>query len=171
MKRLIHETPVGPLTLVSDGQALAAVVFEQPSRPVRLLAQTEPGTDAVLEETRRQLDDYFAGRRRGFELPLAPRGTAFQSRVWGALREIPFGMTRSYGHLAEALGSPKAVRAVGGANGANPIAIIIPCHRVIGASGELTGFSGGLHRKRFLLALESGQSTLAPHPQVMPTLV
>ncbi len=169
MKRLVHETPVGPLTPVSDGQALAAVVFEQPSRPVRLVAETQPGTDAVLEATRRQLDEYFAGQRQAFELPLAPRGTDFQRRVWGVLREIPFGMTRSYGHLAEALGSPKSVRAVGGANGANPIAIIVPCHRVIGVSGELTGFSGGLHRKRFLLALESGQSTLAAPSSLGPT--
>ena len=160
MKLVIHESPLGPLRLISDGQALAAVVFEHHSKPVPLLAQARPGGDGILDEARRQLDEYFAGRRRTFELPLSPRGTDFQRRVWRALRDIPFGMTRSYGHLAEELGSPKAMRAVGGANGRNPISIIIPCHRVIGASGELTGFSGGLQHKRFLLALESGQSTL-----------
>jgi methylated-DNA-[protein]-cysteine S-methyltransferase len=160
MKLVIHESPLGPLSLISDGQALAAVTFEHHSKPVPLLAEARHGGDDILDEARRQLDAYFAGRRRTFELPLSPRGTDFQRRVWQALRNIPFGMTRSYGHLAEELGSPKAMRAVGGANGRNPISIIIPCHRVIGASGELTGFSGGLQRKRFLLALESGQSRL-----------
>jgi methylated-DNA-[protein]-cysteine S-methyltransferase len=161
MKLLIHESPVGPLSLVSDGQALVALAFERHSKPLRVLAEAQPGRDELLDETCRQLDEYFAGQRRVFELPLAPRGTDFQRRVWMALREIPFGMTKSYGHLAEDLGNPKAVRAVGGANGSNPISIIVPCHRVIGANGELTGFGGGLQRKRFLLALESGQSTLA----------
>ena len=161
MKRMIHESPVGPLTLVSDGRGIAALVFEQHSKPIRVLAEARPGSDAILDEARRQLDEYFAGRRRVFELPLNPQGTDFQQRVWQALRGIAFGMTKSYGHLAQELGSPRAVRAVGGANGRNPISIIIPCHRVIGADGELTGFGGGLQRKRFLLALESGQSTLA----------
>lgn len=160
MKRMIHESPVGPLTLVSDGRGIAALVFEQHSKPIRVLAEARPGSDAILDEARRQLDEYFAGRRRVFELPLNPQGTDFQQRVWQALRGIAFGMTKSYGHLAQELGSPRAVRAVGGANGRNPISIIIPCHRVIGSRGALTGFGGGLQRKRFLLALESGQSSL-----------
>ncbi|MBI3791706.1 MAG: methylated-DNA--[protein]-cysteine S-methyltransferase [Gemmatimonadetes bacterium] len=110
----------------------------------------------ILDDTRAQLDRYFAGRLRTFDLPLAPQGTDFQRRVWTALTQIPFGTTTSYGAVARTIGLPEAVRAVGAANGQNPIPVIIPCHRVIGANGTLTGFGGGLPRKRFLLALERG---------------
>ncbi len=156
MKLLIHDSPVGPLSLVSDGQALAALAFEKHSKPLPALAEAEPGSDAVLDAARRQLDAYFAGRIQRFDLPLAPRGTEFQRRVWMALREIPYGKTCSYSALAAVVGAPRAVRAVGGANGRNPLSIIVPCHRVIGADGTLTGFGGGIDRKRFLLTHEQG---------------
>jgi methylated-DNA-[protein]-cysteine S-methyltransferase len=110
--------------------------------------------DAVLLAAECQLAEYFRGERRVFDVPLAPRGTEFQQRVWQALREIPFGETRSYGQVAERIGQPTAVRAVGAANGRNPLSIVAPCHRVIGANGDLTGFAGGIETKRFLLALE-----------------
>jgi methylated-DNA-[protein]-cysteine S-methyltransferase len=150
----VHESPVGRLTLVSDGAALAGVYFESqkhgspPAGP--------RGTDRIIDAARKQLDSYFAGRRKTFDVPLRPVGTAFQTRVWDALTKIPYGETRSYGAIAQAIGSPKAVRAVGAANGRNPIPIIIPCHRVIGADGSLTGFGGGMGRKELLLDLERG---------------
>jgi methylated-DNA-[protein]-cysteine S-methyltransferase len=161
MKLLIHESPVGPLSLLSDGQALVALSFATQSHPVRMIDEAEPGTDAVLDAARRQLEAYFKGTLKRFDLPLAPRGTAFQERVWTALRAIPYGKTCSYGDIAAAVGAPKAVRAVGGANGSNPIAIIVPCHRVIGANGSLTGFGGGIDRKRLLLTHEQGQVVFA----------
>lgn len=150
----VHESPVGPLTLVSDGAALAGVYFESqkhgspPAGP--------KGTDKIIDMARKQLDSYFAGKRKSFDIPLRPVGTAFQTRVWDALTRIPYGETTSYGAIANAIGSPKAVRAVGAANGRNPIPIIIPCHRVIGANGSLTGFGGGMARKEHLLDLERG---------------
>jgi len=149
----IHESPIGPLTLVSDGTALTHCEFENPRYPFEA---APPGEDAIIAEARRQLDAYFAGKLRAFDLPLAPRGTPFQQRVWAELVKIPYGVTRSYGALAAALGAPKAPRAVGLANGRNPIAIIVPCHRVIGADGSLTGYGGGMARKRLLLDLEQG---------------
>ena len=149
---IIHDSPVGPLTLVSDGDWLVGLHFEGWNPPASALHKS----DALLAETARQLDAYFAGLHRTFDLPLAPRGTPFQQRVWSALRAIPFGETRSYGQLAAALGKPSAMRAVGAANGRNPIAIVVPCHRVIGADGSLTGFGGGIERKRVLLRLEQG---------------
>ena len=150
---IIHESPIGPLTLVSDGDHLVGVRFEGWNPPAGALNTADP----VLARTARQLDSYFAGRLRAFDLPLAPAGTPFQQRVWSALREIPFGETRSYGQLAKAIGKPSAMRAVGAANGRNPIAIVVPCHRVIGTDGSLTGFGGGIERKRFLLSLEQGK--------------
>lgn len=150
----VHESPVGPLTLVSDGGALAGVYFESqkhgspPAGP--------RGTDKIIDAARKQLDAYFAGKRKTFDVALAPKGTAFQERVWDALTKIPYGETVSYGAIANSIGSPKAVRAVGAANGRNPIPIIIPCHRVIGANGSLTGFGGGMARKELLLDLERG---------------
>lgn len=150
---LIHDSPVGPLTLVSDGDWLVGLHFEGWNPPAAALHKS----DALLATTARQLDAYFAGRLKTFDLPLAPRGTPFQQRVWSALRAIPFGETRSYGQLAAALGKPSAMRAVGAANGRNPIAIVVPCHRVIGADGSLTGFGGGIERKKFLLRLEQGR--------------
>jgi len=150
----VHESPVGLLTLVSDGAALAGVYFESQKHGV---APTGPlGADKIIDVTRKQLDAYFAGKRKSFDVPLAPKGTAFQTRVWHALTRIPYGETTSYGAIAAGIGSPKAVRAVGAANGRNPIPIIIPCHRVIGANGSLTGFGGGVARKELLLDLERG---------------
>jgi methylated-DNA-[protein]-cysteine S-methyltransferase len=151
---VVHESPVGPLTLVSDGQALTAVHFAE-QKHYTAPAPTLKG-DKVLDLTRKQLDGYFAGRRTSFDLPLAPQGTAFQVRVWNALLRIAYGETKSYGAIAQLIGSPKAVRAVGAANGRNPIPVIIPCHRVIGANGALTGFGGGMARKEYLLDLERG---------------
>ena len=149
----IHPSPVGPLTLHSDGAALTGVEFDRPKYP---LPASPRGEDRILDQARRELDAYFAGKLRVFTVPTAARGTTFQRRVWKALSAIPFGVTRTYGQQAAALGNPKAARAVGLANGKNPISIIVPCHRVIGASGALTGFGGGLERKQALLALEQG---------------
>lgn len=146
-----YDSPVGPLTLHSDGAAITGVEFDQPKYP---LPPSPRGEDGVLAQTRRELDLYFAGKLKAFRVPLAPRGTPFQERVWAALRAIPYGVTRTYGEQAAAIGSPKAFRAVGLANGKNPISIIVPCHRVIGADGGLTGFGGGMARKQFLLQHE-----------------
>lgn len=154
MNCVIYESPIGPLSLVSNGAGLTHLLFDG----AREACGVE---DKVLAATRRQLDDYFAGKRKGFDLPLDPSGTEFQKRVWLALRDIPFGETVAYIDIATRISAPKAMRAVGAANGRNPIAIIVPCHRVIGANGSLTGFGGGLPRKRFLLALEQGQRPLA----------
>jgi methylated-DNA-[protein]-cysteine S-methyltransferase len=153
----IHASPIGPLTLHSDGAALTALEFDQPRYP---LLPVPAGNDTVLVQARRELDAYFAGKLKTFAVPLAPRGTPFQLKVWAALRAIPYGATRSYGQQAAAIGQPKAVRAVGLANGRNPIAIIVPCHRVIGANGALTGFGGGLERKQALLDLEQGDALM-----------
>jgi AraC family transcriptional regulator of adaptative response/methylated-DNA-[protein]-cysteine methyltransferase len=162
-------SPVGPLLL---GAAQDTVVLVEYSDPDRLQIQAErlrkqfarPFVHApehsLLGELRRQLEEYFAGQRRDFQLPLRYEGSSFQERVWSALRQIPYGETCSYGALARQLGDPKATRAVGAANGANPIAIVIPCHRVVNAGGELGGYGGGLWRKQFLLDLEQGQQRL-----------
>jgi methylated-DNA-[protein]-cysteine S-methyltransferase len=149
------ESPVGKLKLVASDTALVAILWEKDNpRRVRL---TEPVADdrhPVLVETEQQLGEYFAGKRKTFSVALDMRGTRFQKGVWDALLAIPFGQTRSYGQLAKQLGSPRASRAVGAANGRNPISIIVPCHRVIGSSGKLTGFAGGLEVKAHLLSLE-----------------
>ncbi|MEN5016276.1 methylated-DNA--[protein]-cysteine S-methyltransferase [Erwinia sp. Eh17-17] len=152
------QTPVGELKLVATERGLAAVLWENddPKR-VRFLPQQEDADNATLLETEKQLREYFAGQRQRFDLTLDFIGTDFQRRVWAALVTIPFGETRSYGEIARQVGSPAAVRAVGAANGRNPISIIAPCHRVIGANGKLTGFAGGLETKAFLLRLEGGQ--------------
>lgn len=155
----LMQSPVGVLTLVARGDCLAAVLWEQErENRVRLGELQRDDRHPVLLETVRQLGEYFAGQRRRFELPLDFVGTEFQRQVWAALLTIPFGETRSYSEIAHQLGNPKAVRAVGAANGRNPISIIAPCHRVIGASGGLTGFAGGLPAKQFLLALEGRES-------------
>ncbi len=148
-------SPVGELTLVADGCGLAAILWEndKPDR-VRLGTLIENPDHPVLLETERQLSEYFAGTRRSFDVTLSFAGTDFQKRVWAALLAIPFGETRSYGEIAEQLGAPGASRAVGAANGRNPISIIAPCHRVVGSNGKLTGFAGGLEAKAFLLDLE-----------------
>ncbi len=149
------DSPVGTLTLVANGSKLAAILWEddQPTR-VRLGSMTADEDHAILIETEHQLKEYFAGTRTRFDVPLEFTGTDFQKQVWQALLTIPFGETRSYRDIAEQIGNVKAVRAVGAANGRNPISIISPCHRVIGASGDLTGFAGGLKAKEMLLLLE-----------------
>ena len=151
----MQDSPVGRLTLVASDDGLAAILWEndRPGR-VRLDLDAEDTTHPVLVETGRQLDEYFDGRRKQFALPLDMAGTAFQRKVWNALLRIPFGETRSYREIARQIGNPAAVRAVGAANGRNPVSIVAPCHRVIGSSGALTGFAGGLGTKADLLALE-----------------
>jgi methylated-DNA-[protein]-cysteine S-methyltransferase len=149
------ESPVGKLKLVASDKGLVAVLWENDGpRRVRLSEQIEDAKHPVLVETERQLKEYFAGRRQEFDVPLDMQGTRFQKDVWEALLAIPFGETRSYGQLAKQLGNPRATRAVGAANGRNPVSIIVPCHRVIGSSGKLTGFAGGLDTKARLLSLE-----------------
>lgn len=144
--RIRIDSPIGTLTLAEEDGALTKLLFEE----------CEPSGErtALLNEAARQLEEYFAGRRRAFELPLNPAGTPFQKKVWKALRDIPYGETRSYGDIARAVDSPKAFRAVGMANHNNPVSIIIPCHRVIGSDGSLTGYGGGLDKKIYLLQLE-----------------
>ena len=138
-------SPVGPLVLVGSDEALERVEFDSAPDP------TWRRDDDAFGAAREQLAAYFAGERERFDLALAPRGTPFQLRVWRALREIPFGRTATYAEIARAIGKPTASRAVGAANRVNPFAIVVPCHRVIGASGDLTGYAGGLPRKRWLL--------------------
>lgn len=159
----ITETPVGRLTLVATADGLAAVLWEN-DRPGRvpLALDAEEPAHPVLLAAERQLMEYFAGDRRTFELPYDIAGTPFQRAVWRALIAIPFGETRSYGDIAAALGRPGAARAVGAANARNPLSIVAPCHRVVGSTGKLTGFAGGLEAKAALLALEGIQS---PHDQ------
>jgi methylated-DNA-[protein]-cysteine S-methyltransferase len=153
-------SPVGRLTLVASDDGLAAILWEDddPSR-VRLNTVAQDPRHPVLRETEWQLEEYFAGRRQAFDLTLDFAGTAFQQAVWHALLTIPFGETRTYGQIARQIGRPKAVRAVGAANGRNPISIIAPCHRVIGSTGRLTGFAGGLEAKAHLLTLEGVKIT------------
>jgi methylated-DNA-[protein]-cysteine S-methyltransferase len=152
-------SPIGPLLIAGDEAAVHTIAFPKngKARPPQR-EWTERKRGAVAEAVR-QLSEYFAGGRKEFELPLAPEGTDFQRAVWQRLREIPYGQTISYGELARRVGNPKASRAVGSANGANPIPIVIPCHRVISADGKLGGFGGGLPVKKALLALETAQST------------
>ena len=157
-KRYVHTTmssPVGTLTLVATDEGLAGILWENdwPNRtPVEIGARAD--SHPVLMETERQLNEYFSGRRKEFALTLDVDGTPFQRRVWNALRTIPFGETRSYGEIATQIGNPAAMRAVGAANGRNPVSIVVPCHRVIGSTGKLTGFGGGLEAKAQLLELE-----------------
>lgn len=146
-------TPIGVLTLAATADALCRIEFPRDAAPLEPRPDTEDRSE-VLDEAARQLEDYFAGKRRTFDLPLAPQGTAFQREVWATLARIPYGRTCSYRDLARDVGRPAAVRAVGAANGRNPLPIVLPCHRVIGADGALTGFAGGLPTKAFLLRLE-----------------
>jgi methylated-DNA-[protein]-cysteine S-methyltransferase len=157
-KRYVYkmvDSPVGRLKLVATDEGLAGILWEtdRPSR-VRLNIEAEEVGHPVLVETERQLNEYFAGQRREFALRLDVAGTPFQRKVWNALLTIPFGETRSYGEIARQIGNPGAMRAVGAANGRNPVSIVAPCHRVIGSTGKLTGFGGGLEAKAQLLALE-----------------
>jgi len=158
------KSPVGVLKLVASDRGLAAILWENddPKR-VRLGTLKKDPSHPVLVETERQLQDYFAGDLEEFSVPLDFAGTAFQREVWRALTTIPFGETRSYGQIAEQIGHPTAVRAVGAASGKNPISIIAPCHRVIGANGKLTGFAGGLKVKAFLLNLEARDELRTSH--------
>ena len=149
------DSPVGRLQLVATDEALVAILWENdhPDR-VKLGPLVEDDAHSVLVQTERELGEYFTGQRSSFSIPLDFAGTAFQREVWHALLTIPFGETRSYGDIAREIGRPDAVRAVGAANGRNPISIIAPCHRVIGTDGKLTGFAGGLDAKAYLLTLE-----------------
>lgn len=153
------ESPVGPLLLAGDAAGVRYLLFSKGRQAATPRAAWEPDRGA-LDEAARQLRAYFKGTLRNFDVPVAPEGTGFQTSVWAALQQIPYGETLSYGELARRLGNPRAVRAVGLANGANPISIVIPCHRVIGSTGALVGYGGGLATKQALLSLERGQSTL-----------
>ena len=155
-------SPVGELTLVATDAGLTAILWENddPDR-VRLGAMVERGDDPILAATEQQLNAYFAGTLTRFTVPLDFQGTDFQKSVWAALLTIPFGETRSYGEIARQIGRPSASRAVGAANGRNPISIIAPCHRVIGSSGALTGFAGGLEAKAYLLGMEGYEARVA----------
>lgn len=148
-------SPVGRLTLIASEKGLAAVVWENDD-PTRVQATTdiEDNDFPILVNAAQQLEEYFNNKRKEFDLPLDPIGTDFQKQVWNALSAIPFGQTRSYLDIAVQINNPKAVRAVGGANNRNPIAIVVPCHRVVGANGSLIGFAGGLEAKACLLSLE-----------------
>ncbi len=163
------DTPVGVLLLTAEDAGLTRVLFERhrgsTAAPDAAWRRDDGGAGeagAVLAAAREQLGDYFAGRRRGFDLPLAPSGTEFQLRVWRALRGLAFGETVSYAELARRAGAPGAARAVGAANGRNPLSVVVPCHRVIGADGTLTGFGGGVERKRWLLSHEGAWPAATP---------
>jgi methylated-DNA-[protein]-cysteine S-methyltransferase len=156
----IDDSPVGPLLLAGNRDGLHVLSFAVGSRPRAIDRSWLLDTTGTLTGVRKELDEYFAGRLRKFTTPVAFEGTPFQHQVWTELCRIPYGETISYMELAHRIKNPKAVRAVGLANGANPIAIIVPCHRVIGANGSLTGFGGGIPTKRALLELERGQRTL-----------
>ena len=153
------DSPIGPLLLSGTEEYLYGLYFSTGSKARGPDPQWQQ-SDAVFVSAKTQLDEYFAGERKVFNLALSPKGTPFQQSVLAALQDIPYGETRSYGEVAAAIGNPKSVRAVGSANGNNPIALIIPCHRVIGSNGSLTGFGGGLETKRFLLELEMQHSGL-----------
>jgi methylated-DNA-[protein]-cysteine S-methyltransferase len=162
-------SPVGRLTLVAEDAGLVAILWENDD-PLRVrLGTTRPdAAHAVLAEATRQLEAYFAGSLATFDLPLAPRGTEFQQAVWRELRGIPFGETRSYADIARAIGRPTATRAVGAANGRNPLSIVCPCHRVVGSGGALTGFAGGLAAKRWLLDHERAYGSNPAHLTLRP---
>ena len=154
---VVIPSPIGDLTVVAEGGAITHLLMDgakyRPADPDVLGAPGDP-VEEPFAAAARQLAAYFAGELREFDLPLAPHGDEFHQKVWALLREIPFGQTRTYGDLARALGDRNLAQAVGTANGRNPIAVVVPCHRVIGADGSLVGYAGGLERKRFLLALE-----------------
>lgn len=154
-----YDSPIGKLTLAADELGLRHIVFAQGSRSFAPPAHWQPSGSEFVELSQ-QLDEYFAGTRKTFKLKLAPQGTEFQRSVWQALMQVDYAHTTSYGEIAKLIGKPKASRAVGAANGANPIPIIIPCHRIVGASGKLTGFGGGLPTKQWLLAHERGEGQL-----------
>ena len=153
-------SPIGELLLLGDGSALRGLYMQEGRKPATVRPGWKREPDAFAAASA-QLDEYFAGRRTGFDLPIEPSGTPFQLRVWRALRDVDYGETSSYGELARRIGRPRAARAVGAANGSNPISIVIPCHRLIGTSGALTGYAGGIANKRLLLELEAGTGAAA----------
>jgi methylated-DNA-[protein]-cysteine S-methyltransferase len=155
------DSPLGELLLLGDSHALRGLYMQAGRKPVGIAPRWERSA-APFTDVQAQLREYFAGERVAFETPLALQGTPFELQVWRALTDIPYGETVSYGEIARRIGQPSAARAVGLANGRNPIAVIVPCHRVIGANGTLTGYGGGLERKRLLLELEQGQGCLQP---------
>lgn len=150
MEKTIVDSPIGTLELTSEANSLVELSFVDRAESV----EPQPKESGILSQAVAQLNEYFDGKRRAFDLPLSPEGTAFQKEVWKSLGKIPYGQTITYGKLSEQLGNPKAIRAVGAANGSNPIPIIIPCHRVVGSGQKLTGYSGGIERKRWLLRHE-----------------
>ncbi|TDE97213.1 methylated-DNA--[protein]-cysteine S-methyltransferase [Occultella glacieicola] len=153
------DSPIGPLVLLADADgALTGLLY--PGHRTITLAEGSVADPAPFRPVQGQLEEYFAGERTDFDLPMAPRGTPFQREAWAQLRLIPYGQTRTYGQIAASLGQPGAARAVGLANNRNPISIIVPCHRVIGSTGALTGYGGGIEAKKYLLDLESRGSTL-----------
>ncbi|MDT7729084.1 MAG: methylated-DNA-[protein]-cysteine S-methyltransferase [Actinomycetota bacterium] len=157
----VIDSPIGPLTTVATNGVLSGLYMVRQRHLPAEESFGERDSDAeVFAETEQQLKEYFAGQRRDFDLPVVFHGTPFQQRVWTALQEIPYGETVSYGRLADELGQPTAARAVGLANGKNPISVIVPCHRVVGSNGDLTGYGGGLERKRYLLDFERGGDAL-----------
>jgi len=160
MRYTTLESPIGELLLAGDDHALAGL-FMPPHRHAPSPGPAWVRDDGAFGEARAQLAEYFAGERRTFDLELDPAGTPWQRLVWAALREIPYGETRSYGEIARGLGRPGAARAVGAANGRNPVSIVVPCHRVVGADGRLTGYGGGVERKAALLALERQRAASA----------
>ena len=145
-----YDSPFGKITIVSDGNAITSVKTQSHIEPAG-----EEKASTLTDIAAMQLDEYFAGKRKKFDIPISPQGTAFQLSVWKALQAVPYGKTRSYKQIAQAIGNPKACRAVGLANNKNPIWIIIPCHRVIGTDGSLTGYGGGLKMKKKLLEMEN----------------
>ncbi|OOE91565.1 methylated-DNA--[protein]-cysteine S-methyltransferase [Salinivibrio sp. AR640] len=161
-----YPSPLGMLTLEADTNGLTGLYLPRRA-PSSSAASIAPDGDPILDEACRQLDQYFAGKRQAFSLPLAPHGTSFQRRVWAALQTIPYGHTASYQTISNVIGNPKANQAVGGANGKNPISIIIPCHRIIGRQGQLIGYGGGLAAKQALLIWEATGEwpTTLPSPQ------
>lgn len=164
MRHLTVDSPLGPLTLVADGDALVGVYMAgQAHRPAdERFGAPAPDDDATLATVARELVEYFAGARTAFSVPLRPIGTAFQRAVWDAIAEIPYGQTATYTELAREVGRPAAMRAVGAAVGRNPLSVVVPCHRVVGAGGALTGYAGGLERKRLLLTLEHAPALPVP---------
>ena len=153
IRRRIIDSPVGGLILAADEQAVREVRFAKGLREPAPAGERSPA-DALLDRAERELSEYFAGSRRDFTVPIAPAGTPFHQEVWAALRTIPYGETRTYGQIAAAIGRPRACRAVGMANNRNPVAIVVPCHRVVGSTGALTGYAGGLDAKALLLRIE-----------------
>lgn len=158
----VFDSPLGPLTAVANREGLAAVYMSEHKRRPDLNAlgsRVKAAENSFLAATVEQLGEYFEGSRTSFSIPLAPAGNDFQHRVWAALATIPYGELRSYGDVAQMLGDRSMAQAVGSANGRNPISIIVPCHRVVGANGALVGYAGGLGRKQFLLELENPKRT------------